>query len=133
MVFEDYDSVGREVELTLRGLGSTGKRKGFHYLVFVITEQLRQEDQNLLPMAKQLYQAAAARFRTTPAAIERGIRCQIAEYWTNGDRDLLGKLARFSLSRHPTNIEFIDIITSHLRRNCLPAADASAPAACAEE
>ena len=23
MVFEDYDSVGREVELTLRGLGST--------------------------------------------------------------------------------------------------------------
>ena len=125
MVFEDYDSVGREVELTLRGLGSTGKRKGFHYLAFRITDQLRQEDQNLLPMAKQLYQAAAARFRTTPAAIERGIRCQSAEYWTNGDRDLLGK--------HPTNIEFIDIITSHLRRNCLPAADAAAPAACAEE
>jgi two-component system response regulator (stage 0 sporulation protein A) len=66
-----------------------------------------------------LYPAAAQRFSTTPAAVERCIRHAIEATWSRGDMAALERLFGLTIDPDrgkPTNREFLAMSAQHMRQ-----------------
>jgi two-component system response regulator (stage 0 sporulation protein A) len=99
-------------------LGMPENLKGKKYLAFLL--DLMIPSPGLLDMLTlKLYPAAAKRFSTTPAAVERCIRHAIEATWSRGDMAALERLFGLSIDPDrgkPTNREFLAMSAQHLRQ-----------------
>lgn len=102
-------------EQLLRGLGASGKLKGFHYADYMI-QQTEQEPTATALISKRLYPAAAKRFGTSVCAVERDLRTLIRACWEQPDHTLLETVAGTHLYQKPTNSEFLDMTAAYLRQ-----------------
>ncbi len=57
----------------------------------------------------------AKTFQTTPSRVERAIRHAIEVAWDRGDLDTLQRFFGYTVSRKPTNSEFIALIADKLQ------------------
>ncbi len=98
-------------------LGMPENLKGQKYLAYLLN--LVIPSPGLLDMLTlKLYPAAAERFSTTPAAVERCIRHAIEATWSRGDMAALERLFGLSIDPDrgkPTNREFLAMSAQHLR------------------
>ena len=110
------------IQAHFQELGMPKNLKGRAYLAFLL--DLAVPSPNLLDaLTKRLYPAAAARFSTTPAAVERCIRHAIEATWSRGDMAALERLFGLSIDPDrgkPTNREFLAMSAQHLRQRALP-------------
>jgi two-component system response regulator (stage 0 sporulation protein A) len=101
-----------------RELGMPENLKGKNYLAYLL--DLIIPSPGLLDMLTlRLYPAAAERFLTTPAAVERCIRHAIEATWSRGDMAALERLFGLSIDPDrgkPTNREFLAMSAQHLRQ-----------------
>ena len=104
-----------DVERILRALSVTGKLLGFRYAVYMI-EQAVQNPECISLITKCLYPDTAKHFHTSPASVERAVRTMIKVIWQRTDHALLEQIAGTSLSKTPSNSEFIDMVAGFLRR-----------------
>lgn len=101
----------RKVRKELSKLGIPEKYAGEKYLVMAL-ELLEDDPLKLCCVSKLLYIDIAARYKATPAGIERNIRTLSMAVWRDADRDALWKLAGRVLKRKQTNTEFIDMFVA---------------------
>lgn len=99
-------------------LGMPKGLKGRAYLSFLL--DLTVPSSALLDaLTTRLYPAAAKKFSTSPAAVERCIRHAIESTWSRGDMASLEKLFGLSIDPDrgkPTNREFLAMAAQHLRQ-----------------
>lgn len=109
------------IQAHFQELGMPGNLKGRAYLSFLL--DLVVPSPNLLDaLTKRLYPAAAAKFSTTPSAVERCIRHAIEATWSRGDMAALERLFGLSIDPDrgkPTNREFLAMSAHHLRQRAL--------------
>lgn len=107
--------LARQVELTLRSLHIGGTLKGLYYLVYAVTLTLSTEEKTD-HITKDLYPRVATAFHTTPPRVERDMRFAIRTCWDHDTcKAALSKMAGCTLSKRPSNSEFIDIVAFYLR------------------
>ena len=104
-----------DAEQLLRGLGATGKLKGFYQAVYMI-EQASENPAAATLITKRLYPETAKHFNATPSTVERNLRTVIRACWNWPDHTFLEEVAGTHLYRQPTNREFLDIAAAYLRR-----------------
>ena len=115
----ELDSSARNdrIQEHFQELGMPKNLKGRAYLAFLL--DLAVPSPSLLDaLTLRLYPAAAARFSTTPAAVERCIRHAIEATWSRGDMAALERLFGLSIDPDrgkPTNREFLAMSAQHLR------------------
>lgn len=101
----------------LHTLHFSPKHDGYTYLLEAIREMSRNPGQSI---TKELYPAVAAICGCSPGQVERSIRTAIASAWKLSDPQVWAKtfcLDPESLSKRPTNAEFIVGSVELLRRN----------------
>ncbi len=102
-------------------LGMPENLKGriyLHYLLDLVIPSPTLLD----TLTLRLYPAAAEKFSTTPAAVERCIRHAIEATWSRGDMTALERLFGLSIDPDrgkPTNREFLAMSAQHLRQRTL--------------
>jgi two-component system response regulator (stage 0 sporulation protein A) len=100
-------------------LGMPENLKGRKYLAYLL--DLVVPSPSLLDvLTLRLYPAAAEKFSTTAAAVERCIRHAIEATWSRGDMAALERLFGLSIDPDrgkPTNREFLAMSAQHLRQN----------------
>lgn len=112
---EEFNKEALDTEALLRRLGVTGKLTGFHYVCYMVDQVVKAPDRlNLI--TKRLYPETARHFHTTGDSIELATRNVIRTVWEQEDHRLLDHIAGTHLEKRPSNCEFIDILSSFLRR-----------------
>jgi two-component system, response regulator, stage 0 sporulation protein A len=105
------------IQFHFQELGMPENLKGRKYLAYLL--DLVVPSPSLLDvLTLRLYPAAAERFSTTPAAVERCIRHAIEATWSRGDMAALERLFGLSIDPDrgkPTNREFLAMSAQHLR------------------
>lgn len=101
-------------EKTLRQLGISGKLIGHQFLISAICQTVHDPS---LPqhITKCLYPSIAKQYHCDVRCVERNIRTAIKFCWKYGGRDKLRQLTQYDVPEHPTNADFIDRISAHLR------------------
>lgn len=108
-----------DAEQLLRGLGATGKLKGFSFAIYMI-ETVKKEPAATTLITKRLYPETAKYFGVSAGAVERNLRTLIRACWNRPNRDFMEEIAGTSLYQQPTNGEFLDMAAAYLRRQNLP-------------
>lgn len=108
-----------DAEQLLRGLGATGKLKGFSFAIYMI-EKVEKEPTATTLITKCLYPEAAKHFGVSAGAIERNLRTLIRACWNRPNKDFMEVVAGASLYQQPTNGEFLDMAAAYLRRQNSP-------------
>lgn len=106
----------REVIGYLHMLGIPVYLNGYKYLIEAI---IRCKKEMLSP-TKELYQAIAKKYNTTPAAVERLIRCAIITAWNINRMDIVNEIFGSTISPdkgNPTSSEFIKTIAYYIMSN----------------
>ena len=103
------------VERELRNLCITGKYHGLSYLVSAI-QQVVITPAKVKKLTTELYPEIASEFYTSPSGVEHAIRTAIQACWDRGGRKTLDKMIGRHLIERPTNCEFMDQISSYIRR-----------------
>jgi two-component system response regulator (stage 0 sporulation protein A) len=109
------------IEALFMELGMPKSLKGRAYLSFLLDLVVPSPDL-LDALTTRLYPAAAQRFSTSPAAVERCIRHAIESTWSRGDMAALEKLFGLSIDPDrgkPTNREFVAMVSQHLRQRAV--------------
>ena len=102
-----------QVERILRGLRIGGKLKGLKYLVYAISETVRDPNRTEL-ITKILYSEIAAQYDSKPGRVERDIRFAVRTCWVAAREELI-RIAGYDLDEPPTNREFIDLVAFYIR------------------
>ena len=102
------------VEKTLRRLHITGKLLGLRYLVYAVTETVKDPSRTQL-ITKDMYPAISNIFYTEAKRVERAIRSAVEVCWNCAGRDELDQMAGYHLDKRPTNTEFIDLVAAYIR------------------
>ncbi len=102
------------VEKTLRQLRISGKLVGLRYLVYAVTETVKDPARTQL-ITKDMYPAISREFNSDPRRVERAIRTAIGACWDSGGKDELDQMAGYHLVKRPTNLEFIDLVAAYIR------------------
>lgn len=98
----------------LRSLGATGRLTGFDYAVFMI-EQIVNAQGSIHLITKRLYPETAKHFGVKPHAVERALRTLINSCWVYGDREILNDVAGRTLTRAPSNSDFLDMMAAYIK------------------
>lgn len=100
---------------TIHETGVTSNLKGYRYLVEAVRLQLSDPATYLYGgITKTLYPAIAKKFCTTHTRVERAIRHAVETAYDRGDPVVWSKYFGYSLSRKPTNKEFIATISERI-------------------
>jgi two-component system response regulator (stage 0 sporulation protein A) len=105
-----------DAEQLLRGLGATGKLKGFRCAVYMI-EQVEKDPTLVSRVTKELYPMTARHFETSASIVERNLRTVIRTCWDKDDQELWDEIAGTHLHYRPTNAAFLDMMAAYLRRH----------------
>lgn len=98
----------------LRSIGATGRLTGFDYAVFMI-DQIVNAQSSIHLITKRLYPDTAKHFGVKPHSVERALRTLINSCWKYGDKNALSRLAGRTLTRAPSNSDFIDILAAYIK------------------
>lgn len=101
-------------ERLLRSIGATGRLTGFAYTVFM-TEQIITGQSSVRLITKILYPETAKHFGVKPHAVERALRTLINSCWVYGDREILNDVAGRTLTRAPSNSDFLDMMAAYIK------------------
>lgn len=101
------------VEQVLRSLRINGRLKGMQYLIYAITETVRDPARTKL-ITKDLYPKIARLYGSTASRVERDIRSAIRISWVYAQEEL-EQVAGYHLLKRPTNGEFIDFVAFYIR------------------
>lgn len=101
-------------ERLLRSIGATGRLTGFTYTVFMI-EQIVSGQGSVRLITKILYPETAKHFGVSPHAVERALRTLINSCWVYGDREMLSNVAGRTLTRAPSNSDFLDMLAAYIK------------------
>ncbi|WP_343209486.1 sporulation initiation factor Spo0A C-terminal domain-containing protein [Anaerolentibacter hominis] len=104
-----------EIYGLIRSLGIPATYMGYHFLASAIALAIEDEDRLLL-IIKCLYPEVAKRHNTTLYSVERNLRTVIDVCWKRGNRQFLDQMAGYTLTSKPSTGEFIDILSSYLKR-----------------
>lgn len=104
----------QEIIDILRSLGSTKAGKGRTRTVAVIALAVEDEDR-MEAIGKDIYQVVGEAFGCEGSAVERNIRTISRNAW-NYKKARLKALAGYDLDDPPSAKEFVDIVSTHLRR-----------------
>lgn len=107
------------IKSELRRLHIPGTVLGFNYLLYILLEVV-PDPGRLTLITKNLYPRTARTFGVTSSSVERDIRTAISICWKSGGRDVLDQMALHHLSSRPTAMQFIDIVSDHMRRTESP-------------
>ncbi len=102
---------------TLRPFGLSRKYRGYPVLICAVRMTITDEDQTS-PITKKLYARVAEECDCPTYCVEKNIRTVIMRAW-KVNRTYMEELAGYPLGAPPTVSEFIDIVASHIQRNCL--------------
>lgn len=106
-----------EVQIILRKLGIGSTYKGYHAVVIAVT--LALEDENRLSsVTKEIYEETAKRLNTTTYAVEKNIRTVAHLAWEK-NRSTMEMIAGFPLNAPPAVSDFLDYLTTYIKRNKL--------------
>lgn len=97
-------------------LGIPGNYIGRRYLITAVELVLDNED-SLLRVTKLLYPQVALAHDTTMMRVEKNLRTVIKLCWDRNGRERLERLAGYPLESKPDTAEFIDILSSFIKRN----------------
>ena len=103
------------VKSDLRRLHIPGTVRGFNYLLYILLEVVPNPSQLTL-VTESLYPSTARAFGVTSSSVERAIRTAVSICWRCGGREVLEQMALHHLSGRPTAMQFIDIVSDHIRR-----------------
>ena len=101
-------------ERLLRYLGASRKLIGFRYVEFMVERVLEKPDE-LQMITKCLYPETARYFGVSVCSVERAVRVLILSCWSQKEHTPMEFIAGRNLPQPPTNLEFIDIMSSYLR------------------
>lgn len=87
---------------------------GFSYLCSAIVKAV-QNSEYARRVTKILYLELAREANTSPSCVERSMRTAIAAGWQRGGQHALEGLLNRTLSRRPTNSQFIRLVTNAIR------------------
>lgn len=107
--------LANRVKSELRRLHIPGTVRGFNYLLHILLEVIPDPSQLIL-VTKSLYPSTARAFGVTSSSVERSIRTAISICWRSRGREVLDQMALHPLSDRPTAMQFIDIVSDHIRR-----------------
>lgn len=110
------------IEALFRELGMPEGLKGRGYLTFLL-DLVIPSPALIYTLTARLYPAAAVRFSTTPAAVERCARHAIEATWSRGDMAAIERHFGLSIDPDrgkPTTREFLAMSAQHLRQRALP-------------
>lgn len=102
-----------QVEAVLRRLKINGTVKGLRYLIYTITETVRDPARTEL-ITKDLYRETARLFQVSPGSVERAIRTAIEISWAEA-REEFDRIAGYHLIERPSNSRFIDLVAYYIR------------------
>ena len=103
------------IENELRRMGVGGTRKGFWMIVWGVS--LALEDPLMLSaVTEKLYPAVAEICETNKQCVMRDMRSLVEWCWNFGDREAMCEILGRRLMEKPTVGEFIDLLTSNLRK-----------------
>lgn len=103
-----------DIKETLRPFGITAGHRGFPRIVRAIELVLEDEDR-LYAVTKQVYKTTGKELQCSWITVERNIRSAIDTAWRR-NRELLVKMAGYSLTEPPPSSEFLEIISNYIRR-----------------
>lgn len=110
MLLQEKKDLQSEICKLLSQLGGTANYTGYYQAAYAV--QLSVEDhRHLLRVTKTLYPEVAARFGTTPSAVERNIRTMISAIWANGPQKL-EELTGSPISEKPSPGKFLSMLTA---------------------
>ncbi|MPN50931.1 hypothetical protein SDC9_198571 [bioreactor metagenome] len=110
------------IEAFFRELGMPEGLKGHGYLTFLM-DLVIPSPLLIDTLTARLYPAAAARFSSTPAAVERCARHAIEATWSRGNMAAIERHFGLSIDPDrgkPTTREFLAMSAQHLRQRALP-------------
>lgn len=114
----DDRSVEYDIRRLLLDIGVPENVKGHAYLVEAI--RMVSDQPNLIGwITKRIYPAVAAKFATTPAMVERGLRHGIECAWSRGDLSVLQRYFGNTVDPtkgRPTNSQFIFRVANVIRQ-----------------
>ena len=103
------------IQNALRPLGITRCYKGAKYTSYAI-ELAIKNDICLEAVVKEIYMETASHFGCKWTAVERDIRTVVLRAWRTNS-ELLSQMAGYELSAPPAASEFIEILSSYIRRS----------------
>ena len=103
------------IEDVIRSIGFGGTYQGLRSMVYAV--DLAYHDPDMLnAVTKELYPAVAKRCHNKSKNVERNLRTAVSVCWDRGDRELLSKMAGFTLREKPSTGEVIDYIVHYIMR-----------------
>ena len=96
-------------------LGISSKYKGYLMMAYALEISLADETA-VTEIMHRIYPQVAEHFRTTAVSAEKDLRKAVTAFWTNGNRELYGRLTGFLPARKPTTAEFIGAVTAGILR-----------------
>lgn len=103
-----------DTERLLRSLGVSGRLVGFKYTIFIVERILDYADDSYW-LTKCIYPEAARHFNVSSASIERAVRTVVGNCWAHENHDVLNYISGMTLTKRPTNSEFLDAVSAFLR------------------
>ena len=104
-------------------LGVSANLLGYEYSAYIIEGILTDKYTRNDNMVKVVYKEAAREFKTTPSAVERGIRHSITRVFDRAPVDIIEKYFGNTVSSYAgklTNCEFLFMIAEHIKVNNCP-------------
>lgn len=96
----------------LRELGISSCYRGEEY-TYLALKIIKQDPHSLNSISKQIYPTIAKQCATSPACVERNLRTFISTLWEINDHSFLEKLAGRSLTKRPSNGEFLSMMYNY--------------------
>lgn len=101
--------IDKWIQLEIIQLGISEGLYGKDYLVFSI-KLMESDPTRLCCVSKLIYPEISSYYKTNIACVERDIRTLINKIWEKGNRVHLEKIAGRSLTKKPSNKQFIDML-----------------------
>lgn len=105
---------------SFKELGVTANLLGYEYSAYIIEGILTDKYTRNDGMVSVIYAEAAKKFKTTPSAVERGIRHSITKVFDRAPVDIIKKYFGNTVSSYSgklTNCEFLYMIAEHIKVN----------------
>ena len=108
----------RLVRWEIYGLHISPTLRGYHYLVYLV-EQVVREPIRVKAITKDLYPEAAHSFGTNWKAVERNSRTAILACWeSSSGQERLREMARHQLAERPKTAAFLSIVAAYVSQSC---------------
>ena len=97
-------------------LGILAKYKGYRMLKIAV-ELAAEDEDRMSKIARLIYPIIAEQFGTDTRSVYKSIGRAIDAFWLHGNRALYDKIAGYTVTEKPSNVEFITTVASYMIRH----------------